>query len=380
MGQQTLDVIRRNGSAFSVAALAANSNVEILEQQALEFNPKIISMASPAHAAELRRRLGSRFSVLDGPDAVIEAARMEECDTVVQALVGFEGLRTVLASIEAGKQIALANKESLVAGGELVGAALRKSKAALIPVDSEHSALFQCLLVNRHLGPVKQLMLTASGGPFWKYTAAELENVRAEDAVKHPRWSMGKKISVDSATLMNKGLEVIEAHYLFGIPAERIEVLVHPQSIIHGIVEYQSGASIASMYNPDMRVPIGFALMYAANANRECALNINCGTSSLALTETGRLEFAPPDHQRFRALNLCYEALKRGSSYPCVLNAANEVAVHHFLENKIRFVDLSGIVEEVINRHTPIEPKSYDELVWCDSWARAEASRISARL
>ncbi len=381
IGQQTLSIIRENRDRFRVTALAARSDIELLENQAREFEPDFIAVADEPSAAALKRALGSRFEIGAGPQAVSYAASLSSVHTVVGAIVGFSCLSPVLAAINAGKHIALANKESLVAGGELLRQELSASSSVIVPVDSEHNSIFQCLR-GRDDNDLRRIILTASGGPFFGMELADLADVSPEDAVKHPRWEMGAKISVDSATLMNKGLEVIEAARLFNLPAEQIGVLIHPQSVLHGLVEYHDGSVSAILSETDMRAPISYALGFLFSddpANTPGLRLERNGVRALNLAEKQCLEFFEPDRVQFPALDLCFAALKKGGNAPIVLNAANEVAVESFLERKLSFTDVTRVVESVVNEQGHGTSSSVEEILDVDRRARKRATERSGR-
>ena len=342
IGTSTLDIIRQHPDKFKVIALVAGTNVEKFRQQVEEFKPEFAVMKK------------------DGEEAIVEAATLPQVDIVLSAIVGAAGLKPTYAALRAGKTVALANKESLVAAGCVMIRALEEGGGTLIPVDSEHSAIHQVLHGKKET--VARLVLTASGGPFLKKSAAELEKVTPAEALKHPNWVMGSKITIDSATLMNKGLEMIEARWLFDMPAEKIDVVIHPQSIIHSLVEYIDGSSLAQMGMPDMRVPIAYALAYPDR--------ITTSVASLDLKKIGSLTFETPDTTRFPCLKLAREALAKGDSYPCVLNAANEVAVAAFLDGKISFMDIPRQVEKALSQHQPFALKSLEDVLEVDRWAR----------
>jgi 1-deoxy-D-xylulose-5-phosphate reductoisomerase len=339
IGESALDVVRASGGRLGVAALAAGANWQRLAAQAREFRPELVVAADAAAARELARELsGSGIPVAAGVPGLERAATLPAADVVLSAIVGAAGILPTLAAARAGKTIALANKESLVAAGELITAAVRAAGGALLPVDSEHNALFQ-LLAGRSAAEVSRLVLTASGGPFFRRPGS-LDDVAPEDALRHPSWTMGAKVSIDSATLMNKGLEVIEAHWLFGVPLERIAVVIHPQSIVHGALEMVDGALLAHLSPPDMRIPIAAALYHPERAALPW--------QRLDLAALGALEFHPPDHDRFPALGLAYAAFARGGTAPAVLNAANEVAVQAFLDRRLRFTAIAAVVADVL--------------------------------
>lgn len=336
IGTQALDIVREGG--FKVTALAAGSNIELLESQAREFKPQAVAVFDENAAKTLKTRLADTdVSVLSGKSGVCEVATMQG-DIVISAIVGIAGLAPTVAAIKAGKTIALANKETLVTGGELVNRLVRETGVRLLPVDSEHSAIFQSLQ-GAPQGALRKIILTASGGPFFGKTVNELKNVTAREALKHPNWSMGAKITIDSATLMNKGLEVIEAVHLFGVSPDDIEVLVHRQSIVHSAVELSDGAVIAQMGTPDMKVPIQYALTYPERGG--CF-------EHLSLADIGTLTFQRPDTETFKALPLCIEAIRRGGLYPTAVNGANEEAVRLFLEGKIGFLQIAELCAEAM--------------------------------
>lgn len=357
IGTQTLDVVRKHPDRFKIVALVAGTNAELLSAQSDEFAP---------HMAVLAGGEGNgRFA--HGPQAVLEAAGLADADIVVNALVGSRGLVPTLTALEAGKTVALANKESLVAGGDLVMRLVRDHPERLLPVDSEHSAIFQCLAGNR-LGDVRRILLTASGGPFRGMTAEALAGVTVEQALAHPTWRMGPKITVDSATLMNKGLEAIEAMHLFRLPIDRIEVVVHPQSIVHGIVEFTDGSSIVQASQPDMRLPLQLALAWPER--------LGGGAEPLAWQTLGSLEFEPLDASAFRAPALAFEAARRGTTFPTVLNAANEEAVAAFLNRRIPFTAITSTVEEVLQRHDAAATITLEAVLEAEAWARIETRSI----
>lgn len=325
IGTQALEVIREHKEEFRIDAIAAHSNVDLLEAQVREFRPKITAVAETAKYKELKSRVGGLTYVAAGQEGVVEAATCESCDTVVSAIVGIAGLIPTYNAIIKGKNIALANKETLVTAGRIIMGEVKRNNVKMLPVDSEHSAIFQCLANSKH-NEISKIILTASGGPFRTKTLKELENVTVQDALKHPNWSMGKKITIDSATLMNKGLEVIEARWLFDIMPESIEVCIHPQSIIHSAVEFADGAIIAQLGLPDMKIPIQYALTYPER--------LSTSGERLSLTSIGKLTFYKPDTEKFKCLKLAIKALKMGDSACVVLNGANEEAVKLFLSGK----------------------------------------------
>jgi len=342
IGTQTLGIVSRYPELFTVDTLAAGSNAALLAEQAKLYRPARVIIGNEAFYAMLSNELsGLGIEVLAGQDAIEEAVRADTVDTVVAAMVGFAGLRPTAAAVAAGKEIALANKETLVVAGEMITRLAADTGSRLLPVDSEHSAIMQCLNGEPE-GTVEKIILTASGGPFRTTPAHRLARVTPLEALRHPNWSMGSKITIDSATMMNKGLEVIEAHWLFGIPEEKIEVVIHPQSIIHSLVQFTDGSVKAQLGVPDMRLPIIYALTYPER--------VPTGLPRPSLTETGSLTFEEPDPERFRCLPLARTALRRGGNMPCALNAANEVAVASFLHEEIGFNDIAGTVEHVLEK------------------------------
>lgn len=368
IGKSTLAVIGKYPDRFKVVALAAGENVDLLEKQVRAFRPRIAAVFSEKAAAELRSRLaGVGVEVLSGVEGMIAAAAAPEANITVSAIVGTAGLVPTMAAIKAGKDVALANKEALVTAGEVVTAACREAGVALFPVDSEHSAIFQCL--NAGSGKdIRRLILTASGGPFRNASMADLEKVTPKEALKHPNWSMGRKITIDSATLMNKGLEVIEARWLFGIGPERINVLIHPQSIVHSMVEYVDGSVVAQLGMPDMRGPIAYALSYPDR--------LEGASPPLDLANVGTLTFEEPDQSRFPCLSYAYEALKAGGTMPAVVSAANEAAVKHFLEEDIGFMDIPRVIRMTMDAHQPEPVRTVEDALRADIWARGKAEEI----
>lgn len=336
IGTQTLDVVREHGD-IEVLALACGSNTALLEKQIREFHPKMVCVGDKAHAMDLQTRISDLdVTVCCGMDGLIEVSSLPEVDVVVTAIVGMMGIRPTIAAIEAGKDIALANKETLVTAGHIIMPLAEKCNVSILPVDSEHSAIFQSLNGERQ-NKINRILLTASGGPFRGKTKKELKNIKVEDALKHPNWAMGRKITIDSSTLVNKGLEVMEAKWLFGVDLDQIQVVVHPQSVIHSAVEYEDGAVIAQLGTPDMRLPIQYALYYP---NRR-----TLSGKKLDLFSLGTLTFEKPDTENFRGLALAYEAMKRGGNMPTIFNAANEKAVALFLNRKIPYLTIPEIIE-----------------------------------
>jgi len=370
IGDSALDVIARHPDRFAVAALTAHAQWERLAELCLRHRPDLAVMSNPEAASQLERaltRAGLRTRVLAGEAGLVEAARLPDADTVVAAIVGAAGLHSTLAAALAGKRILLANKEALVIGGAAFMQAVDAGGATLLPIDSEHNAIFQCLPTGYARKPaesgVRRIVLTASGGPFRTRPLAELPTVSADEACAHPNWVMGRKISVDSATMMNKGLEMIEAHWLFGVPRERIEVVVHPESVIHSLVEYVDGSMLAQLGNPDMRTPIAQALAFPDR--------IDAGVDGLDLVRRGALNFSAPDHARFPCIRLAADALDAGGTAPAVLNAANEIAVAAFLAGRIRYTDIAPACSEALAR-LPVRPvHALDDALAADADARA---------
>ena len=363
IGTQCLDVISGNRDRFSVAALSCSKSIELLCRQIEEFSPAAVCVAEEADAAELSKKY-SGIEFFHGDEGLRAIAAMEDCDMVVNSLMWMRGLEPTMAAIEAGKDIAFANKETLVVGGQLVMDAVKRRGVKLLPVDSEHSAVFQCIQGSAG-NEIRRLILTASGGPFRGYSAEQLKSVTLEQALAHPNWSMGKKITVDSATMMNKGLEVIEAKWLFDIPAEKIQIVVHPQSILHSAVEYCDGSVIGQMGLPDMRVPIAYALSYPERMEM---------TSSMKSLDFFSLKdgmtFYPADAEVFRTIGLAYEACRIGGSYPVALNGANEVLVDMFLKGKIRFTDIQDTLVKVMEEHRPVQDLDIEGILEEDSRIR----------
>ncbi|MET0904347.1 MAG: 1-deoxy-D-xylulose-5-phosphate reductoisomerase [Acidimicrobiales bacterium] len=373
IGVQALEVIEAEGERFSVAALGARSSLDELVAQSQRWRPKVVAIADDRKAAELRARVPDGTEVVAGPDALADIAALG--DVCVNGVVGFAGLDVTLASLGAGKRLALANKESLIAAGPVVRRVREQTDAGeLIPVDSEHCAIHQCLRAHHpdSLGGewVSRVVLTASGGPFRGRTKAELADVTIEDALAHPTWSMGPKITIDSSTLMNKGLEVIEAHELFGIAYDRIEVVVHPQSIVHSMAEFTDGATMAQLSLPDMRLPIAYALAYPGR--------VATPFGRIDWAGLGRLDFEPPDHEAFPCLGLAYEAGRMGETAPAWLNAANEVAVAAFLDGQIAWITMPDVLTEVLSRHDGGTADDVEAVRRADEAARAVARAVIA--
>lgn len=368
IGTQTLDVVRRHSDRLEVYALVANNSVDKLIAQAREFKPEIVVIGNELHYNTVKQALKDiPVKVFAGKDAICQVVSMDAVDTVVTAMVGYAGLAPTIAAVKSGKRIALANKETLVVAGELITGLVQEYHASVLPVDSEHGAIFQCLVGEQELS-VKKIILTASGGPFRNYTAQQLQNAKASDALKHPTWQMGAKITIDSASLMNKGFEVIEARWLFGLNPEQIEVIIHPQSIIHSMVEFEDNSIKAQLGVPDMRLPIQYALTYPDR--------IQSPVTQLDLKSCGTLTFEEPDTNRFRNLAIAYEAMRRGGNIPCIVNAANEVVVAAYLNNQIGFSEMSDVIEKVMERTAFISQPTYEDYVACDHEARILAAEF----
>jgi 1-deoxy-D-xylulose-5-phosphate reductoisomerase len=361
VGMQTMEVVRSNRELFNLEAITANSSIDLLEQQVREFRPKLAVIYDETKYSELKSRVGGLTEVATGMDGLIAAAAISEADTVVSSIVGIAGLVPTYHAIVNKKNIALANKETLVAGGKLIMSMAKENNISILPVDSEHSAIFQSIGSNKK-SQINKLILTASGGPFRTKSQEELEHVTLSDALNHPNWKMGKKITVDSATLMNKGLEVIEAKWLFDISAEEIEVCVHPQSIIHSMVEFIDGSVIAQLGLPDMKLPIQYALTYPER--------MPMNGEKLDLTKIGTLTFEKPDIEKFPCLQLAYDALRAGDSACIVVNGANEAAVELFLKSKISFMDIPRFIRAVLEKHEIRNNPTLEEIIEIDNWAR----------
>lgn len=368
IGVSTLDVVSAHPDKFQVVALTAGANLTLLKSQIEAFHPQIVSVISAEHAKKLDRMLtGKKPEIHHGIEGMIAAATAPDSTMVVAAIVGAAGLAPTTAAILAGKDVALANKETLVTAGHLIMNLVKEKGVKLYPVDSEHCAVFQSLVGHRN-EDVERLILTASGGPFLKWSREQLAQATIKDALNHPNWSMGKKITIDSATMMNKGLEVIEARWLFDIEVDRIGVNIHPQSIIHSMVEYVDGSVMAQLGTPDMKGPIAYALTYPQR--------VPTGVKPLDLTTLSGLTFFNPDLERFPALGLAYRAAKEGESMPAVMNAANEIAVEAFLEGKISFMAISHSIEKTMDRHVPTKLRSIEEVLEADRWGRRAAREV----
>ncbi len=373
IGVSTLDVVARHPDRYRVVAITANSNLDRAFEQTQTFKPEFVVMTGDTEATALRSRLteagNSQTQVLSGIDALAEVATLPQVDAVMAAIVGAAGLMPTLAAARAGKTVLLANKEALVMSGDLFMAAVRQSGASLLPIDSEHNAIFQCMPPAYQAGQpapeVRRILLTASGGPFLRKSLSELTDVTPEQAIAHPNWVMGRKISVDSATMMNKGLEVIEACLLFQAPTERVQVVVHPQSVIHSMVDYVDGTVLAQMGNPDMRIPIAHALAWPDR--------FESGAEPLDLFQVKRLDFEPPDFARFRCLHLAYEAARLGGTAPAVLNAANEIAVAAFLARQLPFTAIPAVIEHCLETIPHQAAETLEAVLEADQRARTLA-------
>ncbi|NUU61385.1 1-deoxy-D-xylulose-5-phosphate reductoisomerase [Paenibacillus agri] len=367
IGTQTLDVIAMHPEKFEIDGLAAGSNTALLLEQVRKFKPRRVSVASEALANEIRGALPAGTELFSGSQGLVEIAAGGDADTIVTAVVGSVGLQSTLAAIEAGRTIGLANKETLVTAGHLVTELARKKGVRILPVDSEHSAIFQCLN-GENRSDVESITITASGGSFRDYTRDQLVGVTVEDALRHPNWSMGAKITIDSATMVNKGLEVIEAHWLFDLPYEQINVLLHPESIIHSYVEFRDSSIIAQLGTPDMRVPIQYALTYPDRWHSPA--------KRLSLAETGRLTFREMDFERYPLLRLAIECGKAGGTATTAFNAANEIAVDRFLRGEISFLRIEEIIDEVLQRHINESNPDLEQIGYCDRAARELAVQL----
>ncbi|HXV68600.1 MAG TPA: 1-deoxy-D-xylulose-5-phosphate reductoisomerase [Nitrospira sp.] len=368
IGTNTLDIVQRFPEEFRVLGLTGGGNIDKLEEQIRTFKPKAVAVSTESSAATLRTRCaGLSLDILAGEDGIAQIAAMPGAELVISAIVGAAGLVPTLAAIRSGKHIALANKEPMVMAGKLMQEEARKYGVRIFPVDSEHSAIFQSLEGHR-IEDVRRLILTASGGALWALTKEQLQDVTPERALQHPNWKMGSKITIDSATLMNKGLEVVEARWLFDIPESRIDVMIHRESIIHSLVEYQDRSMIAQLGLPDMRTPISYAMRYPERMPLDLP--------SLDLTEIGTLTFCRPDHDRFPCLNLGYESLRIGGTMPAAMNAANEIAVDAFLNGGIRFIEIADVIRSTMAAHSPHAVTRLDDALEADRWARDKAESL----
>lgn len=369
IGKNAIQVIDALGPAYEVCALSAHTNVRLLAEQARQYRPRFVAVTDSDYARELGKLLADLdIEILAGPDALTTIAELDEVDTVLAAVVGAAGLPALLAAARKGKRLAIANKEPLVIAGELLTKKVKNNGGVILPVDSEHSAVFQAMQSGRR-EEVKRIILTGSGGPFRQATAEYLQEVTLEQALSHPTWNMGPKITVDSATMMNKAFEIIEARWLFDMPVEKVEVLIHPESIVHSLVEFIDGSTIAQLGEPDMCLPIQYALTYPA---RVAGI-----TRELRLEEIGKLTFAKPDFRTFRALPLAYEVVRAGGTAPVVFNAANEAAVEEFLAGRITFVNIIEFIEHCLDKHSIKTEVSLEELLEVDDWARREVTELA---
>jgi len=369
IGTSTLNCVRRFPDRFSVAALSAGNNIDLLCSQVREFRPAFVSIANPEHRQRLAQEFGGAITIIDGGNALEALVHAADADIVVNALVGAVGLRPTIAALMRKKKVALANKESLVIGGDYIGTLLAAGNGELVPIDSEHSAILQCLAADRACTTVESIILTASGGPFRTLAKDKFADITPEAALRHPTWAMGKKITIDAATLMNKGFEVIEAHHLFKVSYDMLRVLIHPQSIIHSMVEFYDGAVLAQLGCPDMELPIQYALAYPER--------LPLAGKRLSLASVGKLDFEEPDYGRFPCLRLCIEAGRRGGTAPAVVNGANEVAVAAFLDGKIRFTDIAAIVETALEKHSVVAADGIATIEAADAAARLFASEFT---
>lgn len=367
IGTQTLDVIREHYERFEVYAITANNQVDLLIKQAIEFQPEVVVIANEDKYNQLKEALKEHpIKVWAGSEAIAQVVESQPIDMVVTAMVGYAGLKPTIAAIKAGKPIALANKETLVVAGELITALALENRVPILPVDSEHSAIFQCL--NGERSPIEKILLTASGGPFRNHTLEQLSKVTSREALKHPNWAMGAKITIDSASLMNKGFEMIEAKWLFDVEPDQVEVVVHPQSIIHSMVQFEDSSIIAQLGLPDMRLPIQYALAYPQR--------LKSSFERLDIFKVASMTFEKPDMQRFRNLAFAFEAIRTKGNMPCILNAANEIVVAAFLKDEIGFLEMSDIIEKTMQKASFVQNPTYDDYVASDAEARHIAHEL----
>lgn len=380
IGVSTLDVAARHPDLYKIVALTANGNIDALFEQCLTHRPEYAVVAAESKAEEFREKIAASevagIKVLSGPEGLLHVANLDNVDSVMAAIVGAAGLLPTLAAAKAGKTILLANKEALVMSGQIFLEAVSESGATLLPIDSEHNAIFQCMPAGYTTGhaakQVRRILLTASGGPFRQTPIADLDHVTPEQAIAHPKWDMGRKISVDSATMMNKGLELIEACLLFNVAPDDVQVVIHPQSIIHSMVDYEDGSVLAQMGNPDMRTPIAYAMAWPGR--------FASGVAPLNIFEVGHMDFEQPDLQRFPCLQLAFQAIKAGGIMPTVLNAANEIAVEAFLDEKVRFTDIAKIIELSMRQFAPDKADSLELVLDADRRARSVAHGVISQL
>ena len=372
IGRSALQVLEYFKDRFEVLGLSAHSNVELFRKQIRRFKPKIAVSTQKETYEKIKKEFsGSKVKINYGIDDISQMVSLPEADVVINAIVGSAGLLPSFYALQAGKTLALANKESLVMAGEILTSLARKNKVEILPVDSEHSAIKQCLFAGKK-GEVKKLILTASGGPFYSSKRKDFSRITVSQALSHPTWEMGKKITVDSATLMNKGLELIEAHWLFDIPASQIRIMIHPQSIVHSLVEFVDGSIIAQMSKPDMKIPLQYALLYPER--------METNENFLDLTQAGNLTFSEPDLRKFPGLKLCYFALETGGTAPCVLNAANEVAVEAFINRKLSFDKIPLVVRKVLSSHKVKQNPGLEDILEADRCAKEESNRLIQRM
>ncbi|HMN23395.1 MAG TPA: 1-deoxy-D-xylulose-5-phosphate reductoisomerase [Ignavibacteriaceae bacterium] len=367
IGINALNVVRNFPDKFRVVGLSVNSRIDLLEKQIKEFNPEFVVVTDESKAKELKTNIGNLCEVFSGNDGLLKVAIEKDYDVLLGAIVGFAGLAPTLEAIKRGKRIALANKETLVVAGELVTKLILENSAEIIPVDSEHSAIYQCL-VGENLNEVEKLILTASGGPFLNKDKSFFENATVDEALNHPNWKMGSKVTIDSATMMNKGLEVIEAHWLFGLPADKINVVVHPQSIIHSMVQFVDGSIKAQLGLPDMKLPIQYALTFPERFSN--------GFNRTNLPAINNLTFFEPDFNKFECLGLAFEVLKAGGTAPCILNAANEIAVDKFINKKIKFSQISGLIKNALDKIENHSDPDIETIFECDRVTRELVSSL----
>lgn len=373
IGTQALDLISKTKKEFKVCGLSVNSNIDLLKKQIIKFKPSVVSVFDKENAEKLQKWCNSKkykIKVYFGKEGLCKVATIKNADMVLSSVVGAIGLEPLIAAMDSGKDVAIANKEALVMAGNLIMKKAKEKGISVLPVDSEHSAIFQCIS-KENKKSIKRILLTASGGPFYK-SNKNFADITVEDALAHPTWKMGKKITIDSATLMNKGLEAIEASVLFDIPIDKIEIIIHPQSIVHSMVEFNDGCVMAQLSNPDMTLPIQYALSYPNRAN--------CYIKRLDLTEVAKLEFFKPDFKKFKCLQIAYRCAKIGGTMTAVMSAANEIAVKYFLDGKIKFNMISYIVESVIKKHKAIKTNNISKYIEADLWARQMAHDVIKKL
>ncbi len=371
IGKNTLEIVRKFKEEFNLLGISANKNIELLLEQVEEFKPEFTCVVSEREGKifkDIAAERGLSTKLLLGEEGLLDLVSIDRVDIILIAIVGFAGFLPTYKALKMGKRVALANKESLVSGGELIS---KLEEGEIIPVDSEHSAIFQCLR-GENIERVEKLILTASGGPFFRKDVDKFDEITVGDALNHPKWDMGAKITIDSSTMMNKGLEVIEAHYLFGIPPEKIDVVIHPQSVVHSMVEFVDGSIISQLGITDMKLPIGYALFYPER--------VELGYERLSLFDVSPLEFYPPDFKKFPCLKLAFDALKAGNSFPIVLNSANEVAVKSFLTGEIGFTDIPAVIEETLSKFGGTEVRSVEDVIYSHKWGEKISREIVYRL